>query len=190
MRRCAALVLVVGVVGLAGCASLPAPPPAERVYEGRFAASARIDGKAESSSGRFVLRVGRDGALTLDLGSPLGNTLARLELGPDGARLRAPQPDGTLTEARGANGADLTAQLLGYPLPVEGLAHWIDARPAPQRPAVVERADGRIVQIEQDGWIVRVQERFEDGQPRRLLFERDGVTLRLVLDAPPAEATQ
>jgi len=186
VRRRAALALV--LLGLAGCASLPAPPPAERVYEGRFAASARIDGKAESTAGRFVLRLGRDGAMTLDLASPLGNTLARLELGPDGARLRAPQADGTLTEARGADGAALTTQLLGYPLPVEGLADWIDARPVPQRPAVVEDAGGRIAQIEQDGWTIRVQERFEDGRPRRLLFERDGATLRLVLDAPPTGA--
>ena len=45
--------------------------------------------------------------------------------------------------------------------------------------------------IEQDGWTIRVLDRFgADGAPRRLAFERPAapyspaVTVRLVLDAP------
>ncbi len=179
------------LVLLAGCASLPAPPPAERVYSGRFAATALVNGKAESSSGRFTLYAGAS-RTTLDLASPLGNTLARLELGPDGARMQAPGADGSLVQAHGANGSALAEQLLGYPLPVEGLADWIDARPVPGRPAQVQTAEGRIQRIEQDGWTIRVLERFDDGTPRRLAFERaaegagPAVTLRLVFDAPAA----
>jgi outer membrane lipoprotein LolB len=180
---------------LAGCASLPAPPPAERIYGGRFAATAQVDGRTESSSGRFTLYVGR-GRITLDLASPLGNTLARLELGPDGARMQAPRADGTLTEARGASGAELAEQLLGYPLPVEGLADWVDARPVPGRPAQVDLVAGRTQSIVQDGWTIRVLDRFDQGDPRRLSFDRaaDGsgaaVSLRLVFDAPAAEPSQ
>lgn len=84
---------------LGACASLPPPLPPERSYSGRFAATATLDGRSDSQSGRFVLQT-RGAELTLDLATPLGTTLARLQDGPEGARLRAPAPDGRMQIGR------------------------------------------------------------------------------------------
>ena len=53
------------------------------------------------------------------------------------------------------------------------------------------RENGRIVAIEQDGWIIRLPEVFDiSARPRRLLLERPGasnapaVDLRLIIDEP------
>jgi outer membrane lipoprotein LolB len=168
----------------AGCATLPAPPQAERTHIGRFSVNA-TGARQESASGRFELRVLRD-TLTLDLSAPLGATLARFETGPDGAQLTVPGSPPRIV--RGRNPEELADEVLGYSLPVSGMGDWILGRPAPGREAK-QNADGSV--IEQDGWTIRVLERFADGtQPRLLTFQRPGaastpaITLRLVLDAP------
>ncbi|MGH6611279.1 MAG: outer membrane lipoprotein LolB, partial [Burkholderiaceae bacterium] len=96
-------------------------------------------------------------------------------------------------EVRGPDADALTEQLLGWRLPVSGLADWIEGRPAPDRAARVERNNGRIVSIEQDGWTIRLPETFAAStRPRLVLLERPGalnapaVTLRLVVDDPTA----
>jgi outer membrane lipoprotein LolB len=169
----------------AGCASVPAVP-ADRVYSGRFSAVASQGGRRESVSGRFNMEL-RGELKTIDLATPLGTTVARIEVGPAGARASGPG----LTEARGPDADALAEQLLGWRLPVSGLADWIEGRPAPGRPARVERADGRAALIEQDGWVVRLADAFAGTErPRLLVLERaatplaPGVVLRLVLDDP------
>jgi outer membrane lipoprotein LolB len=173
---------------LAACASLPPPAPAERVHAGRFSAIARVDDRQENLSGRFVLSV-RGESVTLDLASPLGTTLARVEAGPDGARLT--EPGSPPRELRGANAEALAEQALGFALPASGIADWIVGRPVALRPARTTQQDGRISAIEQDGWTIRVLERFASNDlPRRLSFERPAydtspaIRLQLVLDDP------
>jgi outer membrane lipoprotein LolB len=85
----------------------------------------------------------------------------------------------------------LTEQILGWPLPVSGLADWIEGRPVPSRVARVEREGGRVVLLEQDGWAIRLPEYFEaTTRPRRLVLERPAtantpsVVLRLIVDGP------
>lgn len=177
--RCAAL-LVVGL--LAACATVPR---AERVHTGRFSVLVAADGRQDSGAGRFTLAVnGAD--VTLDLASPLGTTLARVEVDARGARLTRGDGDGP-RELRGADAESLTWEALGWPLPVAGFADWIAGRPAPAKPVEVRTDDAFV----QDGWTIRVLERFESGAPRRLQIERPelrgvapAITLRLVLDAP------
>lgn len=196
LRRRAAGLLVAGLA--AGCASLPPPPQAERAYSGRFAATSRSDERSESVSGRFNLLLSGD-ALTLDLATPLGNTLARIEASPSGARLRAPSSDGSLREVAGPSGEALAERVLGYALPVAGIGDWIEGRPAPGAPAatLVKGADGSVESFEQYGWSIAIDERFSaGGTPRRLTCSRPegraegfapaapAVTLRLVLDEP------
>jgi outer membrane lipoprotein LolB len=98
-----------------------------------------------------------------------------------------------MEEKRGPDADALTEQLLGWRLPVSGLSDWIEGRPAPGRPARVERNGSRPVLIEQDGWTVRLAESFEtSGRPRLMVLERaaspfaPGVVLRLVVDDPAA----
>lgn len=202
-RRGRALAAALAATALAGCASLPPAPPPERVHSGRFAATAELDGRRDNTSGRFTLTVFTD-RLVLDLATPLGTTLARAELTPAGATLRATGADGNVQQAQGRDGEALAEQLLGIPLPVTGIRDWIVGRAAPARPAQVS-ADGNA--IEQDGWSIRIDERFAGADrplPRRLTMTRPArtlppapaITLRLFLDdaaapvspaAPPAD---
>mgnify|MGYP005810703995 CR=1 FL=1 len=184
MRR--AVALVAGVLLLGACSTLP-PREAVRVHQGRFTVTASWPDRAENSSGRFALSIHADG-LTLDLSSPFGNTLARIDTDADGARLVAPDANGNLQRLQGSNADALTEQALGWSLPVSGIGDWIVGRPVPARP--YRTAAGEAA-IEQDGWTIRVIERFGgDGAPRRLSFERPAaalspaITLRLVLDEP------
>ncbi|GAB4464445.1 MAG: lipoprotein insertase outer membrane protein LolB [Burkholderiaceae bacterium] len=174
--------------GLVACASLPPQAPAERVHAGRFSAIASLDDRQENLSGRFVLAI-RGESLTLDLASPLGTTLARVETGPDGARFV--EPGSPPRELRGASAEALAEQALGFALPASGIADWIVGRPVARRPARTTLQDGRISAIDQDGWTIRVLERFASNDlPRRLSFERPAhdaapaIRLQLVLDEP------
>ncbi len=180
-RYCASLLIVC----TAGCATIAEVPP-DRSYAGRFSAVATQGERREAVSGRFTLEV-RGPRQTVDLATPIGTTLARIELGPDGARATGPG----LETAQGANADELTEKLLGWRLPVGGLGDWIEGRPVDGRPAQIERENGTIATIHQDGWTVRVAERFQSGgRPRLLVFERaaaaiaPAVVVRLVLDGP------
>jgi outer membrane lipoprotein LolB len=195
-----ALPAIAAALWLAACATLPAVQEAERTHAGRFAATTSLDGRSENTTGRFTLSVSGP-RLVLDLASPLGTTMARIESGPDGALMRAPGSDG-LQDARGRDAEALALQVLGWPLPVAGIGDWIVGRPAPARPSRTQGNDGRLQTIEQDGWTIEIAERFDTGEPRRLVFVRPArpgnaltpaapaITLRLVLDEPAPLATE
>jgi outer membrane lipoprotein LolB len=188
MKRALA-VIVVGAQLLCACTTTPAPT-VERQYVGRFSVVTTLAGKRDSGSGRFKLAVAGD-ATVLDLDTPLGSTLARVEVDPRGARLTASSDSGP-REVRGADAEALTSEVLGWPLPVAGFRDWIEGRPVPTKPSI-DRTTNTGKAFEQDGWTVSVLERFEQGgAPRRLLLERPetqqpapAISLRLVLDEPP-----
>jgi outer membrane lipoprotein LolB len=189
MRGALAAVLVSALLG--ACATFAPLPSAERQYIGRFSVVTALAGKRDSSSGRFKLAVDPK-SVVLDLDSPLGSTLARVQVDPDGATLTAPG-DGGQRQVRGTSAEALTYEVLGWPLPVAGFRDWIDGRPVAARPAS-DRTTAEGKGFEQDGWTILVLERFDPGRgaPRRLLFERPegqgstpAITLRLVLDEPP-----
>ena len=168
---------------LTACATSPRSP-ADRAYSGRFAVTTALGEQRESVSGRFSLEV-RGPQQIIEVASPLGTTVARIEIEPGGARATGAR----MQEVRGADADALTEQLLGWPLPVSGLADWIEGRPVPQRSARIERDGDRIVLIEQDGWVIRLSEYLEGtARPRRLVLERPAgvdtpsVTLRLIVD--------
>lgn len=187
-RRAAARSLVVLFAALlAACATAPETTP-DRVYTGRFSAVATQGDRRESVSGRFSVEV-RGDRQRIDLATPLGTTVARIEVGPEGARANGPG----MQDARGPDADALAEQLLGWRLPVNGLSDWIEGRPVPSRPARVERDGSRLVLIEQDGWTVRLAETFTaSARPRLIVLERaasppaPGVVLRLVVDDPAA----
>lgn len=187
-RRAAARSLVVLFAALlAACATAPETTP-DRVYTGRFSAVATQGDRRESVSGRFSVEV-RGDRQRIDLATPLGTTVARIEVGPEGARANGPG----MQDARGPDADALAEQLLGWRLPVNGLSDWIEGRPVPSRPARVERDGSRLVLIEQDGWTVRLAETFAaSARPRLIVLERaasppaPGVVLRLVVDDPAA----
>ena len=179
-------IALTSVVLLTACATTPSVSPADRAYTGRFAVTTAFGEKRENVSGRFNFEV-RGPQQVLELASPLGTTVARIEIEPGGARATGAR----MQEVRGVDAEALTEQLLGWRLPVSGLADWIEGRPVAQRSARLQRDGDRIVLIEQDGWEIRLSEYFESvGRPRRLALERasgpdtPSVLLRLIVDEP------
>lgn len=189
-RRARYSVLALLALGLAGgCTSFAPLAPIEQVIAGRFAARIAQGEKTESVSGRFTLATHRDGH-TLDLSSPLGTTIARVQTNETGFMLTAPQADGTMRTWQGSSAEALAESVLGWSLPVSGLPDWLAGREAKGRPARVMPADGLAQRIEQDGWNIAIDERFDNsGAPRLLTLERSArdaaqpsVRLRLVVE--------
>jgi outer membrane lipoprotein LolB len=184
-RRAALLVIA---ATLAACASSPPARGVRQVHQGRFSATFNLSGRTENNTGRFALAIYGDG-LTLDLASPLGNSVARIETSPGRAKMSYVDANGNPQTAQGTNADDLAQKILGWRVPMSGIRDWIDGRPDPARPST-SLSDGGF---EQGGWTVRVLERFAaDGAPRLLAFERPAtpdspaVNLRLVLEEPSA----
>jgi outer membrane lipoprotein LolB len=169
----------------AACTSLP-PAPAGVNYTGRFSLIVTGDDRHETASGRFALTVDRSD-VTLDLSTPFGNTVARVQSGPAGARLTVPSGSGLRT-AEGPDPEALSQQVLGWTLPVSGIRDWIEGRPVPGRPYHLEPGEAGAAQLEQDGWTIHFPPREPGGRIRRLDMSRPqrpdapAVSLRVVLD--------
>lgn len=181
-----ALAVSLSTLALLSACATTALAPADRAYTGRFSATTQLGEQRENVSGRFSLEV-RGQQQLLELASPLGTTVARIEVEPGNARATGVQ----MKEVQGPDADALTAQLLGWPLPVSGLADWIEGRPVPDRDARVEREGERIVLLAQDGWMIQMPEYFATrARPRRLILERPAtantpsVVLRLIVDEP------
>jgi outer membrane lipoprotein LolB len=188
------LLLAAAVVAVAGCAGLPAATATpERHYAGRFSlvVTHPESGDApaqESWSGRFSLSL-EHGATSLDLVSPLGATIARLETEPGGARLSVPEGASVRTRT-GVDARALSEDVLGWYLPVDGMGDWLEGRPAQARPyRPLDAAPGQS-RFEQDGWSVTVDAVSPERPGRRLQIDRaaqgrsPAIALRVVLDAP------
>ena len=173
---------------LANCSNLPAAR-AERIYEGRFALSAVGARHTDGATGRFTLSIRHDG-LTLDLASPFGTTIARIESEPGLAKLTVPgNAEASQSDKDGLDA--LTQRALGWRLPVGGLASWIDGQPAPEFTEAARTAVSGDTFVQQ-GWTITVLERFDGGQPKQLKMERPAdeagapaMSIRLILDHPP-----
>jgi outer membrane biogenesis lipoprotein LolB len=62
------------------------------------------------------------------------------------------------------------------------LPDWVQGRPGAGRSAELRRdADGRPLELRQDGWRVEY-EAFREAQPAKLRMSRDDLEIRLVID--------
>jgi outer membrane lipoprotein LolB len=87
----------------------------------------------------------------VELLSPLGSVVAVLEHGPEGARLTT--SNGRVVDA--ADSAELTSQVLGYALPLDGLPWWLLGQAMPGSTATaVHDSKGVLQQQEQAGWLI------------------------------------
>jgi len=158
---------------VAACAELPHAPEAfEFELTGRFAARYRD----EASSGTLAWRhrAARDDVL---LSSPFGQGLARISR--DGEAVTLVAKDNQRYTA--ADAETLTEQVLGFRLPLRGLADWVRARPATDAPARAEYAlDGRLLSLEQHGWRIEYTS-YEGARPKVLKLNYPGLELRLAI---------
>jgi len=110
-----------------------------------------------SASGRFTLERFAS-RRRLDLLGPLGQVLARLDMGADDARLT--RADGQIEFAEDAN--ELIEHALGWRLPVTQMERWLDGEFA----LVTERADDGTPRSAIDSeWSIRID------PPRRWTLE-------------------
>lgn len=149
---------------------------------GRFALTVNhAGGGQEAVQGGFAWHdTGR--VLTLDLANPLGSTLARVTVEPgratllrsNGEREQAPDPDA------------LVEKVLGSPMPVSGLRHWLQGRAAPGGVASAQKdGAGRLASFAQDGWRAQLS-RYDALGPQLLQLNRNDaqrrISVRLVID--------
>ena len=158
-----ALAAAGAALALAGCASTPpsanAPTgavlqtAATHAYHGRFAV--RYDdrlGNPQNVYGNFDWQEHGDD-VSLELRSPLGQTLAVVKSTPRAASLELPNRPTQYAPDVG----DLMQKTLGFELPLAGLRFGLLPTAAPATPAETVRdpADGtRIKQLRQDGWTI------------------------------------
>lgn len=170
-------IAVAAALAAAACAELSPRAPGERVefeFSARFAARYRD----EAASGQLAWRhdAARDEVL---ISSPFGQGLARV------TRRDALVTLVTADDRRysAADAETLTEEVLGFRLPLRGLADWVRARPAQGAPASVSYDDaGRLAALEQHGWKVEYQE-YEGARPVRLRLRYPGLELRLAIFA-------
>lgn len=139
---------------VAACASLPpaAPPANIDAGDAPFSISGRISARRGDAgiAGSFtwIHDAAHD---VIDLSSPLGQVIAKLEGGADGVQVRL--PDGSTQSA--ATWQALTDRAFGVTIPVDGLAAWVRAVPRRAAPFTVERdSRGRVALLRQQGWDV------------------------------------
>ena len=198
---CRLLCLLAWPLLLGGCASIVTP--STDMPQG--AAQMRSYHDSIDISGRLSVRYqqnGRDAALhgsftwtqipgqtILTLLSPLGQTLAVIEVRPDGA---------LLTQAgqapRSAADVDtLTAEALGWPLPVSGLRHWLQGYSGNHEQGPLAGSAATEAILAADGWRIRYpawqtgESPENDRHPKRIDLERSTVqageiAIRIVLD--------
>ena len=153
----------------------------ERV--GRFAVSAETPGEPlQAAQGGFAWQdAGR--VLTVDLATPMGATLARVVVQPGHARLTPAEGD----EIHAATADDLLEQVLGTPVPVAQLRHWLRGRLGPEPADDVQRdEESRPLRFRQHGWAVTLS-RYDAQGPQLLRLQRSDagrqLSVRLAVDA-------
>lgn len=180
---------------LAGCATGPArlaqaPVAAYRDtidLGGRLTVNYRKDGNPESVSGQFTWSQ-RPGRIDVSLASPTGQTMAQISVTPTSATLV--QTDQVVRTA--ADIDTLSAQALGWSLPVAGLRDWLQgyATDADGKRFVASPANSSV--FTQDGWRLRFVS-WQDATaahpvPRRIDAERsagpasDELAIRILID--------
>ncbi|KVD88902.1 outer membrane lipoprotein LolB [Burkholderia sp. ABCPW 14] len=150
-------------VALSGCTTQPKRAPVtapnalqteqNRAYTGRFAVQYQDQlGNPRNVYGNFDWQE-QGTNVSLELRSPLGQTLAIVKSAPNGASLELPNRQPQYAPDVG----ELMQRALGFALPLDGLRYWLLPTPAPATPATTVRdpRDGtRIKEIRQDGWTI------------------------------------
>ncbi len=160
---------------LAGaCAQLKTRAPVDVEFDLSGRLAARYG--SEAFSGNIAWRHARSADEML-ITSALGAGIARIVRQGDSVVLTTAEP----REYRAADAQALTEEVLGFRVPLAGLADWVRGRPSTDSPASAEYApDGRLLSLQQEGWNVEYLD-YQDQRPTRLRLTYPGIELRLAI---------
>jgi outer membrane lipoprotein LolB len=167
-------VVVAAALFAAACAQVELKAPAAVEFEllGRIAARHSSD----AFTGNLQWRHAASGDEML-ITTPLGQGVARIVR--EGASVQLTTADGR--DYRAPDAESLTERTLGFRLPLEGLADWVQGRAAPGEPAREEKAaDGTLRALDQRGWHVDYLA-YGDERPSLMRLSYQGVELRLAI---------
>jgi outer membrane lipoprotein LolB len=145
----------------AACAQVEIKPPTgalEFELAGRIAARY---GK-ESFTGNIAWRHAKNGDELL-ISTPTGQGVAQIVRQGEAVLLKTAEP----REYRAVDSESLTERVLGFPVPIEGLADWVRGRPSPA--------------LESRGWKVEYQDYDAERRPVRMRLTYQGIELRLAI---------
>jgi outer membrane lipoprotein LolB len=160
---------------LFGCAQAPLRPP-EGALEfqvlGRIAAKYGNDG----FTGNVDWRHAKSGDDML-ISTPLGQGVARIVR--EGEAVQLTTADGKQYNAPDAE--TLTERVLGFRVPLEGLADWVRGEPSPGVPSQrLSFPDGRLRALQQREWRIAYLD-YDDGRPKLMQLNYPGIQLRFVI---------
>jgi outer membrane lipoprotein LolB len=146
---------------VAGCAQVEIRPPEGPLD---FDLAGRIAARygQESFTGNVSWRHAHGGDEML-ISTPFGQGVARIVR--QGEAVQLTTADGK--EHRANDVEDLTERVLGFRVPLTGLAETVQGRPSPE--------------LERRGWKIDVQEHDPQGRPARLRATYQGIDLRLAV---------
>jgi outer membrane lipoprotein LolB len=168
------LLLLPVLLLLGACAQLETrvPPDLKFDLSGRLA----VRYGNEAFSGNLAWRHAPS-ADELLITSSLGAGVARLVREGGAIVLTTAEP----REYRGTDAEELTAEVLGFRLPVAGLTYWVRGQPADAARALAEYDEqGRLRLLEQAGWRIEYPE-YQDRLPSRMRLTYPGIDLRLAI---------
>jgi outer membrane lipoprotein LolB len=164
------LLLVALVAGACAQLETTAPKDVEFDLSGRLAA--RYGN--EAFSGNIAWRHAPS-ADELLITSPLGAGVARIVRDGDSVVLTTAEP----REYKARDAEALTEEVLGFRLPLSGLADWIRGRPSDKALAKADYDEqGRLRSLEERGWKIDYQE-YEGKLPSRIRLTYPDIELRL-----------
>ena len=159
----------------AACAHVELKPPAVVEFEllGRIAARHADD----AFTGAVQWRHAGSGDEML-ITTPMGQGVARIVREGDAVQLTT--ADGK--EYRAPDAESLTERTLGFRLPLEGLADWVQGRASPGVPAREQKAsDGKLHSLDQRGWHIDYLAYGDDERPSLMRLNYQGIELRLAI---------
>ena len=170
--RSALLSAVLLVAGACAQLETKVPQDVEFNLSGRLAA--RYGN--EAFSGNIAWRHARSADEML-ITSSLGAGVARIVRNGDAVVLSTAEP----REYKATDADALTEEVLGFRVPLAGLADWVRGRPSTDAPATAEYApDGRLLSLQQRGWNIEYLD-YQEKRPSRLRLTYPGIELRLAI---------
>jgi len=167
--------LLVAVLLVSACAEMQFRRP-EAAFEFELSGRIAVRFRDESSTGNFAWRHGAADDEVL-ITTPMGQGVARIVRSGDEVTLT----DAKGEEHRAADAESLTEQVLGFRLPLAGLADWVRGRTGPGAKARKD-GNGRLAELEQSGWKIEYLDWQEDGRlPTRMRLQYPGLELRIAI---------